>query len=233
MARVPRPSSFYHNSLSSPPSPAAPEGCLRALRGRFVPAVFSSPRGIPAVPCSPPAEPFPFFPRSLEPFPQTLSVICTSLQKQGAQNKMQCSRWNLTIALNNQVTTSHRLLPAPPPPHGSAVPRLHRIPGSIPPPAPPRALSIPSMQRSRAIVGHRRSSHVTCRVPALSPRCWNLPEVFEAAGRRRCRSWVGFSLSGTALEGLVRCVPWGAGNAGVRHSRVFPALHTISSRGLG
>ncbi|XP_005062360.1 PREDICTED: paired box protein Pax-7, partial [Ficedula albicollis] len=26
-----------------------------------------------------------------------------SPQKQGAQNKMQCSRWNLTIALNNQV----------------------------------------------------------------------------------------------------------------------------------
>ncbi|XP_010212643.1 PREDICTED: paired box protein Pax-7-like, partial [Tinamus guttatus] len=32
-----------------------------------------------------------------------------SPQKQGAQNEMQCSRWNLTIALNNQVITPHRL----------------------------------------------------------------------------------------------------------------------------
>lgn len=196
----------------------SPQGTL-CPRGVSIPPV-----GFPLLPehprrirpCSPPAEPFPFFPRSLELFPQTLSVICTSLQKQGAQNKMQCSRWNLTIALNNQVTTSHRLLPAPPPPHGSALPRLHRIPGSIP----PRALSIQGHCRAQAFI----SCHLPC--PRSLPR--------GAGTSLRClrpREGAG------AVPGLVvRCsgLLWrGAGNAGFRHFREFPALHTFSSGGLG
>lgn len=65
---------------------------------------------------------------------------------------MQCSRWNLTIALNNQVITSHRLFcfvsPNPPLAQPALVcfaAALHRTPSSIPPPASPRALSIMSV----------------------------------------------------------------------------------------